>query len=294
MAQFHIFTGKGGVGKSTCSTLEALKWQKTGKNTLLDSMDPAHNLHDIFQTPLGDKGKKILDGLTVRESDTDKKSREYMTDVKNELKGVYHYQQALNIDKYFSLLKYAPGMEEYAALLLLQRCFEETKYQQIVIDTPPTALTLKMLALPGVNLHWINYLKEMREEIINKKNTVANIRRENMTTFEEDPVFRRLLGMQKRYDKLQAMLQDKEKTEIVIVLNEDELSLSESLMIKTQMESFGLTPDRIILNKYCEESELTEKIIKTFAPLPVQKNPLSDRPLTGIDALEAHLKMGFE
>ncbi|ADK80119.1 ArsA family ATPase [Sediminispirochaeta smaragdinae] len=289
MPRYHIFVGKGGVGKSTCSCLEALRLASSQRKTLLDSMDPAHNLHDIFRTELGAKGKKILPTLTVRESDTSQKGREYMAEIRGELKNLYHYQQALNIDKYFNLLKFAPGMEEYAALLILQRCFDERRYDELVIDTPPTALTMKMLALPGVNLHWIHHLKAMREEILLKKNRVAEIHSESSIDRDHDPIFSRLVRMQKRYDTLLSLLCDQEQTEIVLVLNEDELSFSESLLIKRQLAGFGMEIGRIIVNKYTGRGDWTGRVAEAFPNVTILQNPLADGPLTGITVLNEHL-----
>ncbi|MGD1822991.1 MAG: ArsA family ATPase [Pleomorphochaeta sp.] len=287
MKNINIFIGKGGVGKSTCSALSATKEYENNNSVLLDSLDPAHNLHDLFNQSFSNKPKKVSDKFYVRESDISKLGKEYIKSTQNQLKGMYHYQQSLNIDKYFSILKYAPGTEEYAALMALERCFNEKKYDKIFIDTPPTALTLKTLALPSVNLHWINSLIEMRLEIVNKKNTIKNIRKENQENIDEDPIYQRLLMMKKRYADLNDKLQDKDFVNFILILNEDEMSYSESLLIKKQMDDLGFSINKIIINKSTESYEGNYKKLKEdFPDSIIQLNPLICDNLSSIDCLK--------
>lgn len=292
MSKIHIFIGKGGVGKSTCSSLYATKSVCEHNRTLLDSLDPAHNLHDIFNNNFSDKIKKIKDNFYIRESDISKLGKNYIKSMQKQLKGIYHYQQSLNIDKYFSILKYAPGTEEYAALMALERCFDEKKYDNIFIDTPPTALTLKTLALSSVNLHWIENLIQMREEIVNKKNTIKNIRKENQEKLEEDPIYNRLSLMKKRYENLNDILQDKNRVEFILILNEDELSFSESLLIKKQMDELSFSIDRIIINKSKgTNSEFFDNLAKVFNKSIIEYLPVSKDQITKFDIVEQNCNL---
>jgi len=163
-ARVLFFVGKGGVGKSTNSSLFALKLARSGKQVLLNSIDPAHNLHDIFQTPLGSKPKQIVPGIEAMETDLDQWVKKYLKDTERDFRSVYKYQEAFNLHRYFKTLKYSPGLEEYAVLLALVdtlRRFADRDY--IIFDTPPTALTLKFLALPDVSLLWLQELSQFRQ-----------------------------------------------------------------------------------------------------------------------------------
>ena len=286
MGKVRLFIGKGGVGKSTCSSLFSVREAQGGQMTLLVSMDPAHNLHDIFQQEIKGKDKKITSCLYARETDLDGIRLSYMKSLKKELAGVYHYQQALNIDKYFNILKFAPGMEEYAAWLALEACFQDSRYDQIIVDTPPTALTLKTISLSAVNLYWIDQLEAMRLEILQKKNTVGKIRKENLAEPEDDPVYQRLQKMKKRYQKVTDALQDPERSEINLVMNEDELSFSESLQIKKDLEGLSIPISRIIVNKSRADSVQEMKIAQEFSPAEIEILPLQDSSPTGLPVLE--------
>jgi len=286
MKKINIFIGKGGVGKSTCATLSATKEYNNKRVVLLDSLDPAHNLHDLFNQSFSNRAKKVSEGYYVRESDISKLGKEYIKSTQNQLKNVYHYQQSLNIDKYFSILKYAPGTEEYASLMALERCFNEKKYDEIFIDTPPTALTLKTLALPSVNLHWINSLIDMRKEIVNKKNTIKNIRKENKEMIEEDPIYYRLILMKERYLKLNEKLKDSNFVNFVLILNEDVMSYSESLLIKKQMDELNFSINKIIINKATDNyKDSYDRLIQNFPNSKIIINPMMNGNIFSLDDL---------
>ena len=83
MYRIIIFTGKGGVGKSSVAAAHALSSVKSGKKTLLVSADTAHNLGDIFKLQIGSKITNILENLDALELDSDLIKREMFPDVKN-------------------------------------------------------------------------------------------------------------------------------------------------------------------------------------------------------------------
>ncbi len=291
MCRVELFIGKGGVGKSTCSSLQGVFFASLKQKTLLVSMDPAHNLHDIFNCELGNKGKKVTPYLTARETDLKKGTRDYLKHVRRSFSGIYHYQQALNIDKYFDILKFAPGMEEYSAWLALEDLFKATDshkgFEKIVVDTPPTALTLKTLALGEVNLLWIEQLEQMRMEIIQKKQAVARIRKEELRELADDPVFRQLQTMKKRYRQVQEYLKDSSHTRIHLVMNEDELSFSESLSIRDQLAELSIPIGRVIVNKSSRDDSRWDRICREFPLSQIVDVPLQHKSIQGMARLES-------
>ena len=114
-----FYTGKGGVGKSTMAASAA--WQLAKKSrVLIVSLDPAHNLGDIFCVRINGKEKRMSDNLLLREVDLQKLSRDYLEREIGVLTRTYSYLQVLNLDRYFSVLKYSPGIEEYALLTSIE------------------------------------------------------------------------------------------------------------------------------------------------------------------------------
>jgi len=119
-----FFAGKGGVGKSTMAAAAA--WQLSQKfRVLIVSLDPAHNLGDIFGTVIKDGKTKFTDTLYLEEVNLRKLSREYLQKEIDVLSSTYRYLQVLNLDNYFSILKYSPGIEEYALLTSIEKTIRD-------------------------------------------------------------------------------------------------------------------------------------------------------------------------
>jgi len=288
-ARVLFFVGKGGVGKSTNSSLFALKLSRSGKQVLLNSIDPAHNLHDIFQTPLGSKPKQIVPGIEAMETDLDQWVKKYLKDTERDFRSVYKYQEAFNLHRYFKTLKYSPGLEEYAVLLALVdtlRRFADRDY--IIFDTPPTALTLKFLALPDVSLLWLQELSQFRQLVLDKEQIITRIKQgRKQESRERDPILGKIADLVDMYRGMSELLKDTETTRTFLVLNPDELSLAESQLIWKEMTNLGMKISFIILNKAAKDWEFAGRIQQLFPDARLLHLPsMAGGELTGLNALD--------
>ncbi len=283
-----FFTGKGGVGKSTNSSLFALKTAQSGKKVVLNSLDPAHNLHDIFQKPLNDSPVNFTNNLSIIETDLSKKVRDYLKQTEKEYKEVYKYQQAFNIESYFKSLRYAPGLEEYAVLLAIEETIEEySDCDYIVFDTPPTALTLKFLSLPEVSMIWLMELKKLREKILHKKGIISKIQTGKKGDLKEtDTILLRVNHLIKRYGKLTDLLKDDKRTSVVIIMNNDSLSLAESEDIWQRLKELEMSVPLIVMNRCSREELLGVKNKLKFKGAKMIALPLHSSEITGDKNLE--------
>jgi arsenite-transporting ATPase len=289
-AQVLLFVGKGGVGKSTNSSLFAQKLARAGKRVLLNSIDPAHNLHDIFQVPLGSKPKQVVPGLEAMETDLDQWVKKYLKDTERDFRSVYKYQEAFNLHRYFRTLKYSPGLEEYAVLLALVdtlRRFADRDY--IVFDTPPTALTLKFLALPDVSLLWLQELSQFRQLILDKEQIITRIRQGRKQDMRErDPILGKIADLVDTYRGMSELLKDPATTRTFLVLNPDELSLAESQLIWKEMTNLGMKITYLILNKAKKDGAFVKRIEKHFPDARLLVLPaMAGKELTGIETLDS-------
>ena len=267
-----FFTGKGGVGKSTLASAAAWQLADKGHRVLAVSFDPAHNLGDIFHEKLSHQKKRFKKtNLYLQETDLDKSAQEYLTRNMGLMEEIYNYTKAFNMDRYFKVLKYSPGVEEYAALTSLENILttEEENFDYIVFDTPPTGLTLRILALPQVSIGWLDRLIRIRADILNKRHTVQNITgkygEKPFTvpyTEEDDTVMRKLREMRRRYQHVRDVLQGPDST-IAVVLNPDFLSLRESQRLFHGLLELEL-PLRVVFdNKVTERNtENAERVEK--------------------------------
>jgi arsenite-transporting ATPase len=287
-----FFTGKGGVGKSTMAAASA--WQLSQKfRVLIVSLDPAHNLGDIFGTVIKDGKTKFTDTLYLEEVNLRKLSREYLQKEINVLSSTYRYLQVLNLDNYFSILKYSPGIEEYALLTSIEKTIrDETGFDYIIFDTPPTGLTLRFLALPKVTITWIDRLIGIRRQILEKRYTIHRIRgtlssEETVLDYKEkdDDILKRLWKLSDNYQTLNRTLCGSD-CHVVVVFNPDILSLKESKRLIEGLSDLGLPLRLLINNKVTEANEemagYVEKQMKGMAQdVPLERIHLAKTLLDG-------------
>ncbi len=265
-----FFTGKGGVGKSTLSAAAAWQLAEKGNRVLAVSFDPAHNLGDIFHEELSHRKKRFKQtNLYLQETDLDVSAQEYLKANMGLMEEIYSYTRPFNMDRYFKVLKYSPGVEEYAALTSLEAIItrERDNFDYIVFDTPPTGLTLRILALPHITVSWIDRLIKIRSEILEKRHTVHNISGtydekgfKVAYTEDEDKVMQKLRQMHRRYVRVREVLQSGDSS-IAVVFNPDLLSLRESQRLFKGLIELML-PLRVVFNNKVTEAneETAEKV----------------------------------
>ena len=261
--RIFFYAGKGGVGKSTMAAAAA--WQLSKQyRVLIVSLDPAHNLGDLFGVSLKNRRKRLSDALTLEEVDLKRLARAYLERETSVLSETYPYLSAMNLDRYFSVLKYSPGIEEYALLTSIEKTIREDRgFDYIIFDTPPTGLTLRFLALPQVTVTWIERLTAIRRQILEKRYTIQKIRgtagndraetgiRLNYDE-DDDDMLRRLKMLHENYRRLNVTLQGKD-CGIVLVFNPDFLSLRESERLIEGLKELGLPLRLLIQNKVSAE-----------------------------------------
>jgi arsenite-transporting ATPase len=288
-----FFMGKGGVGKSTAASLNSLFLAQKGYHVLIVSLDPAHNQSDIFERNLSDKPLEIVPNLLGVEIDQDYWIRQYLKDVQDQISRTYSYLTAFNLDKYFRVVKYSPGLEEYALILVFKDILQKfSDLDFLVFDMPPTALALKFFALPTLSLIWIEQLLVLRQEIIKKRDLITKVKYMKKEV-ERDKILNKINEMKKDYENLQKIFEDCERTHINLVLNPDKLSLAESQRIFSTLKDINIRCSRIMNNKMLPGSSCDE-INNTFAGIPICECPYSETPLIGIDNLEEFLKVNAD
>jgi len=247
----------------------AAAWQLSQKvRVLIASLDPAHSLGDIFGVTLKGKKSRFTHTLHLKEISLHKLAKEYLQREINVLSSTYRYLQTLNLDEYFSVLKYSPGIEEHALLTGIEETIrDEGNFDYIIFDTPPTGLTLRFLALPRVTITWIDRLIQIRQKILEKRYTIHRIRgvlskEETLLSYNErdDDVLKRLRTLKDNYQALNTILQG-EDCSVVLVFNPDILSLKESKRLIEGLEDLELPLRLLIDNKLTEENiEAAERV----------------------------------
>ena len=254
MKNAAFFLGKGGVGKTTLSAAFALALVGSGRKVLVASLDPAHNLGDVLGKTLSDQARNVEKNLDALEVDLAAWVERYLKESREELKATYSYDMTLNLDSFFNIMRYSPGTEEYAVLWAIEhiRCALAADYDFVVFDTPPTALSLRFLALPTISDLWIRELSKLRERILERRQTVTRINptspvASSCVDKDDDRVYGKLSSIKRRLGVLQNYFAN--ESYLSVVINPDVLSVSEGLRIKDELTRIGLPLDAICLNK---------------------------------------------
>ena len=302
-----FFTGKGGVGKSSLAAATA--WQLAqSRRVRLVSLDPAHNLGDIFGVSLKKK-TFFTERLCLEEIDLKKRTQAYLKQEIEVFNETYKYLQVLNLDKYFSVLKYSPGIEEYALLNSIEEIVRSADGSDYVIfDTPPTGLTLRFLALPRVSVTWIDRLTGIRRTILEKCHTIHRIcgpqsRGETLLDYDEqdDRILQRLISLHQRYHELDKLLQGK-ACRIAVVFNPDLLSLRETERLIQALGELNLPVSLLIDNKITDQNQSmagrVEGRVRQLSGAPLLRVPLcqdlADNNESKLYEVDADLAAWFE
>ena len=290
--QLLFFIGKGGVGKSTTSALTSVYLASKPYKTLLVSMDPAHNQRDIFEQNFSEKPKEISETLMIKEVDTDFWIEKYLKETTAQIKDTYKYESAFNLQNYFNVLQFSPGLEEYALLL----AFEDTLHKYgdqdfIVFDMAPTALTLRFFSLPFITLIWLGELFTLRSQIYKKKEIISKIKIAGKE-IEQDRVKAKLKSLIGNYEHLQQHFLS-ETTKVNLVMNNDKLSFSEAFRIRKKLADIRIAIDRIVINKLAPDERTTE-IEAEFKEQTIGKLQLASEGLTGYDVLKNYIAENTE
>ncbi|HDP81368.1 MAG TPA: ArsA family ATPase [Spirochaetes bacterium] len=284
MARVFFFLGKGGVGKSTISSLAAMTLAAENADTLLLSLDPAHNLSDIFQKKFSSKPKKVSSRLLVMEIDERAQMRKYLKAMENRLKQAYRYHSAFNLGGYFSIVRHSPGIEEYALLRSFMEAYRRyNRIDAIVVDLPPTALALKFLRLPSLSILWLEKLLELRRTILEKKEIISRIKI-GPRTMERDRVLRGIEESLDHYRHSRDVLVGTDTASYYIVTNNDALSMSETMKINSEARGMGLPLKGAIINRLplCDNEP---KHRRGSWPEISYRFPTAEEALTGMAAL---------
>src|SRR5216117_367107 len=146
-----LFTGKGGVGKTTVAAATAVKAARAGARTLIMSTDPAHSLADSFDREVGDQATPIAESLWAEQIDAQARLESNWREIQEYFIQLMNWAGVETIQA--EELSVIPGLDEIFSLIDVKRHVDEGRYDLLVVDCAPTAETLRLLSLPEV-MNW--------------------------------------------------------------------------------------------------------------------------------------------
>ena len=290
-----LFTGKGGVGKTTDAAATALSTAAAGLRTLILSTDPAHSLGDAFDVELGDQPTQISDRLWGGELDTRARFEEAWTDVRDYVVDVLDWAGAGALEA--EELSVVPGLDEVFALAELRERAKSGDYDVIVVDCAPTAETLRLLSLPDVLAWYMDRVFDSQRRITKLARPVMS-RMTNMPV-ARDSVFSAVRRFYDRLDGVRELLTDGSITTARLVVNPERLVVAEARRTYTYLSLFGYHVDAVIANRMLPvaladpwfdswkgiQAAHLETIEGAFAPVPILSAELAAEELVGPERL---------
>lgn len=290
-----LYTGKGGVGKTSIAAATALRCADLGYRTIVVSTDAAHSLADSFDTTIGNEPFELAPRLQAQEIDVLHQMEKYWGTVQEWLSSVLAWR-GMNemIAEEASIL---PGMDELASLLQIVYLHDTNEYDVIIVDCAPTGETLRLLSLPEVARWYIVHIFPLERQIAK----VASPLIRSMTDLPvpDERVFDSIRDLILQFDQMHQLLTDHVKSSVRIVLNPEKMVIKEAQRTFTYLNLFGYSTDAIISNRilpatigdqYFEawkgsQARYGQLIEEAFAPLPILKVPLLDQEVVGLEML---------
>ena len=246
----YVFVlGKGGVGKTTISILLALALSRRGR-ALVASLDPAKHLLEYLSLKRVGTVERVTGNLYAVQYDVDSRARRVAEELELTLKKLMPGLSVLNLDHVLKTIRDAPGFEEEVMLSIVQEIYG-LDYDYVVIDTPPTGVALRVLALPRLYLNWVRGLRELRESIVSVKYAIA--RALGRPVKPSDPVLEKLGELEKRYTRLYNLLRDGRLTGYVAVATPEPLPVYEVEVIASKLRDLGMKLGLVIANRVLGE-----------------------------------------
>lgn len=247
MTKLLLFTGKGGVGKSTSSAATALYYSKQGLKTLLVSSDPAHSTDDTVGTKIGDTPREISPNLWAMNINAAVVTQERQQEMQSAFISTFgKFIPSLSdndseMSKVFSINNAIPGIDEWGAAEVMTQQFKSEQYDLVIFDTAPTGHTLKALAAPAHVKQFILQLRRLKSKVLGK---LMLFKSRN----DIDELELTLGKFCDEIDELRDNLADGSKTKIILVSIPTEAGFMEFFRTVKYLQSLNLNPHTLVLN----------------------------------------------
>ena len=290
-----LFTGKGGVGKTTIAAATGAYASTLNKKVLIISVDPAHSLSDVLEVELEAEPKEVFKNFFAQEVDVYYSVEKFWGELKDYIRDLFQWK---GVDEILAEeLSVLPGMEEVSSFLWINKHLKDGIYDVIILDAAPTGETLRFLSIPDVAKWWIDKILPLQKKIVKIVRPAVKA----ITDFPlpEDETYDAAEQLFNDLFFLYKTLQNPLISSIRLVTNPEKMVLRETERAFTYLHLYGYPVDAVILNRVVDENNFLyeiqksylERVEKSFEPLPLFKVPYYSKEILGFDNLT---KLGEE
>ncbi len=290
-----LYTGKGGVGKTSVAAATALRCADLGYRTVVISTDAAHSLADSFDLPIGNEPIELAPHLKGQEIDVLHQMERYWGTVQEWVTSVLSWRgmDELIADEASVL----PGMEELASLLQIVYLHDSNEYDIIIVDCAPTGETLRLLSLPEVAEWYLTRIFPLQRQTARLAGPI--LRSLTDIPIPDDQVFDSVKDLILRLDRMHQLLSEPGKSSVRLVLNPEKMVIKEAQRTFTYLNLYGYSTDLIVSNRIIpasvgdeyfaawkgSQARYSQLVEDAFAPVPIFKVPLMDQEVVGVEML---------
>ncbi len=296
-----LFSGKGGVGKTSVAAATAVHLAEAGKRTLAMSVDPAHSLADsfdlggaLFHSTTSDP-VSLFPNLAIQEVNINHEIGRHWREISAYITSVLRTSGLTGVQA--EEMAIFPGMEELSAMMYVNQYRKSGEFDVMVLDCAPTAESLRFISLPTTLDWYMKHIFQLERSLLKAVRPIAN----RMTPVElpPDSYFRNILELFQKIEGIDTVLEDAETTSVRLVTNAEKMVLRETQRAFVYFSLNGLVVDSIIVNRllpeevhdpffmHWRETQRTtlNEIEQYFAPVPVRRIPLFDDEVVGLERL---------
>jgi arsenite-transporting ATPase len=291
-----LYTGKGGVGKTTVAAATALRSARFGHRTIVLSTDSAHSLSDSFDLSLDTEPRLITSNLWGQEPEMAHTVETHWGVIQKWMSSllVWRGMEEIIADEMTIL----PGMEELAYLLYIVDYYRSQEYDVIVVDCAPTGEALRLLSFPEVLHWWMEKMFPIGRRAISLAQPLAKALMN--IPMPDNAVLTSIENLYSELDEIQALLSNQDISSVRLVVNPEKMVIKEAQRTFTYLNLYGYLIDLIICNRVIpdkvddqyfsqwkeSQSKYYGMIEESFAPLHIATVPLLRQEAVGIPMLE--------
>ena len=290
-----LFTGKGGVGKTTVAAATALQCASAGLRTAVMSTDPAHSLADSFDVDLDGGLTEVAPKCWATQLDATERMETNWGEIRGYLRDVFDWAGLDEVEA--EELSIIPGLEEIFALTDITSFERAGDHDVLIVDCAPTAETIRFLSLPDVLSWYMDRIFPMGRRLTQSLGPM--VQRLAQVPVAGDEVFGAAERMYHQLDGVRELLRDGERSTVRLVVNPEKMVVAEARRTYTYLSLFGYRVDAVIANRLLPDhigdpwfsqwkdaqARHLEAIDEGFAPLPVLRAELADAEVVGVDRL---------